>query len=263
MKAPQQRHAFTLVELLVVIGVISILAGLLLPAITGATAQAKMAACINNLQQVSRAIITYSGNYGFQFPSPAHTDTPEDDQGQLNGHEYWDGHKVADEYVSYTWKGKLYAFIGGRGDMSEEDIYKVLKCPSVRRFVCTEPGCEGHKSFYGTNAYVTMHYGLEDGTAEELLRYEKKKTLHFDQIESPSTTFMVGENNTGHWAVRPETARKETDFTTATEEAIIYTRHENKSAWVFFDGSAKPLDKAESQSRKCQQWFGIKRLAEQ
>jgi len=250
------------VELLVVIGVIAVLAGLLLPALTGASVQAKMTACLNNLQQIGRSVVNYSGNFDFQFPSPAYTDTPETDVGQLNLHEYWDGHKVGDEYLSYTWKGKLYEYIGGHVSLSEDDVYKIMKCPAVRRFVCDEPGCKGHKGFYGANAYVTMHYGMSDGTPEQLIRNDKKEILHFDQIESTSTTVMIGENNTGHWAVRPEVPRQSYDFTAATDKAILYTRHAEKGTWVFFDGSAKAMSKSEAQERKCRQWFGIKRLAD-
>lgn len=45
-------RAFTLVELLVVVAIISILVGLLLPAITGAKASANKTACLSNIKQV-------------------------------------------------------------------------------------------------------------------------------------------------------------------------------------------------------------------
>jgi len=45
-------RAFTLVELLVVVAIISILVGLLLPAVTGAQAKARQTACLSNIKQV-------------------------------------------------------------------------------------------------------------------------------------------------------------------------------------------------------------------
>ena len=44
------RHAFTLIELLVVIGVIGVLMGILIPAISGARAQARRLKCLTNLR---------------------------------------------------------------------------------------------------------------------------------------------------------------------------------------------------------------------
>jgi prepilin-type N-terminal cleavage/methylation domain-containing protein/prepilin-type processing-associated H-X9-DG protein len=53
------RHAFTLLELLVVIAVIAILAALLFPAISAAKAKARRTVCINNLKQVNLGIHLY------------------------------------------------------------------------------------------------------------------------------------------------------------------------------------------------------------
>ena len=55
--------AFTLVELLVVIAVIAILAGLLLPVVGRARAQGERIKCVGNLRQLALAWTQYAGDY--------------------------------------------------------------------------------------------------------------------------------------------------------------------------------------------------------
>jgi prepilin-type N-terminal cleavage/methylation domain-containing protein/prepilin-type processing-associated H-X9-DG protein len=112
---------FTLVELLVVIGIIAVLISMLLPALNRAREQARAAKCLSNLRQLSIALVGYCNYNKGSFPA----------QGSSGGGAAW----VAWDQVpkednptdpSYIDNSALQQFIGARG----EGLKALLRCES-------------------------------------------------------------------------------------------------------------------------------------
>jgi prepilin-type processing-associated H-X9-DG protein/prepilin-type N-terminal cleavage/methylation domain-containing protein len=125
--------AFTLVELLVVISIIGLLAGLAVPAINGGLKSAKAGACLSNLHQIGVATMAYAADNSFKLPNA------DGDGG--------------------TWPVKLATFIS-TGTKSKKSIFV---CPG-----CEKPVQEGSD----TTVAVTygVHNGLmpKGGTASNI-----------------------------------------------------------------------------------------------
>jgi prepilin-type processing-associated H-X9-DG protein len=76
---PNRVTGFSLVELLVVIGIVTILIGLLLPAVNKARGQAKWVQCQSNLRQCGLFMQTYANNWrGWCYPPGLGSGEPYD-----------------------------------------------------------------------------------------------------------------------------------------------------------------------------------------
>jgi len=62
------RKGFTLIELLVVIAIIAILAAILFPVFARAREKARQTACLNNVKEITLAILMYAGDYDECLP---------------------------------------------------------------------------------------------------------------------------------------------------------------------------------------------------
>ena len=129
----RKRPGFTLVELLVVIGIIAVLLGILLPVVSRARESANAAKCASNLRQISMMWMMYCHQYhGFAPPGiPPRLGAPSNNL-------YWVGN--GDQY-----RPRWYALCGGaakvspfahpsnkRGSMNTIRIDNpVYLCPSV------------------------------------------------------------------------------------------------------------------------------------
>lgn len=129
-KQLKPRRGFTLVELLVVIGIIAVLIGILLPALSKARAAANRVACLNNVKQLYTATLLYCNDNGGWFPTQA---------GPADGISY-----VEMESDFIFWQldrniddSALAKYLG----ISGEKLKSVFRCPS--------DSYEGRKTFPG------------------------------------------------------------------------------------------------------------------
>lgn len=141
------RAAFTLVELLVVMGVIAILVGILLPSLSRARGQAQAIQCMSNLRQLGIAFISYGADHeSYQIPIRVHFGALKDAAGNTNtavsqsvydADEGWANIMVNDGYLTAP-------DATGKGPQTKGVFY----CPSAIQDLA-DPGFSGDSDHPG------------------------------------------------------------------------------------------------------------------
>jgi type II secretory pathway pseudopilin PulG len=209
MHSRSRREAMSLIEVLVVIGILGLLMGLLLPAVQRVREMAAQTGCRNNQRQIGHALQNYHAARGNLPPGYSYDETA-DDGGRRPSPDprYW-------TFPGWSWAAHLLPFLDQknlaeqiRWNVAVEDpdmaavrtqILPTFACPSDRDTgVYTvlswlnDPICEA-----ATNSYAACYgFGGEIGefpTGGNGLFYRNSKTRFADVRDGLSTTLAVGE----------------------------------------------------------------------
>jgi prepilin-type processing-associated H-X9-DG protein/prepilin-type N-terminal cleavage/methylation domain-containing protein len=195
------RKAFTLVELLVVVGIISILIALLLPALRRARAAADRTKCMSNLRQVGMVMQMYrsenknmffpAGNYGFWDDPSGVALSP------WNFRAYW-----GVPYLPYAIRNGGYD--GTDAELVTQHGRSLWRCPSSGPF--PDPGYSDQDKqpcAFGLNIEVSGQNASKFRNAAELIVAHDSPEQLMDgngdwltdyERTGPSTWFRRGQN---------------------------------------------------------------------
>lgn len=170
------RGAFTLVELLVVIGIIAVLMGVLLPALSAARESSRRAVCASNLRQLHLACVSYATENGNWLP-PAHTDfIPAKPAGRHNLHR-WHGTR---EEVSRPF------------DFAGSPLWKYLRAGGIRACPNFDPPTNGFEVSAGGYGYNNHYLGSTTGDKGFHITWVNRPA-RLAAIRRPAETIMFAD----------------------------------------------------------------------
>ena len=177
------RRAFTLVELLVVIGIIAIMISILLPALNKVRDKARAVQCASNMRQIYVACQMFAQDNGGHLPSPGFAGDAIGNQ--ANGPSAGD-ETNRDKYVVWCQRGD------GLADFKYGALWRYIQGDSTRRNIIFCPGDNGEQVRYGSIVRVggegrDFSYSFHAYTMDR----NDKRAAYF-QGASPKTQILPG-----------------------------------------------------------------------
>jgi prepilin-type processing-associated H-X9-DG protein/prepilin-type N-terminal cleavage/methylation domain-containing protein len=201
--------AFTLVELLVVIGVIALLAGMLMPALAGARRSAESIVCLSQLRQIGAAALMYANDHDGVLPRSSH---------------------AAMAFRSLPWGFALKPYLDGQpyggDDRSWQKLFQgVYRCPADAR---------RQQWSYGKNVW----FELTAAETGEIAGNSAGPTYHkLNHCRCGPSTILIGEIDSQAMADHVMAHF----WLMGGQPEIDATRHGRTSNYLFIDGHAESL----------------------
>ncbi len=176
LKGEAPAHAFTLVELLVVVSIVAILLSILLPSLRGAREEAKATVCASNIRQIALANLGYATEYNGRF-CPGAADF-------LENKSRWHGKRnKADEPFDGR-EGPLVPYLGTEG--------AIRSCPSFRDPLDQPAAFERASGGYGYNLAYLGRELRDIGYGFQVVENDKTG-IQSERVRRPADTVMFAD----------------------------------------------------------------------
>ncbi len=178
---PRHRAGFSLVELIVVIGIIALLIALLLPALSGATRRAKGVVCASNMRQIGTQLFFYQNdNRGHLYPvgPPYPNGAPQFLGTNKPPHERWPTKVFTqEEYPEPSYDASAYNMAGYDPVQFPAKPWRPdeMECPDdPEPYEAHSYVLNAHLTYWSIKASTTSYNGL---TSPEVILLGEKVSL--------------------------------------------------------------------------------------